>query len=56
MLSLPRLSGNVLYAKINDPIIIRHSTILGGKSMSNFPQQNGNDVTFRTAFKAVKKL
>jgi hypothetical protein len=45
----------MFFAKVNDSITIRNSTILGGSGVSSVPQQNSNAVTFNTAPKAFRK-
>ena len=55
MFFLPRLLGNVLSDKVDDSTIIRNSTILGGRGMSNVPQQNSNAVTYKTALKTFSE-
>jgi hypothetical protein len=40
-MSLPRLSGTVLSAKVNDSMIIRNSTIPGGEGVFGVSQQFG---------------
>lgn len=49
---MPRLSRNVFPVKFNDFMIIRNSTSLGGKGVSN--RKVVNAMTFRTALKAER--
>jgi hypothetical protein len=53
--SLPKLSGNILSAKINDLMLIKDSRNPGRKGMSNVLNKMVNDMTCRTVLKAVRK-
>jgi hypothetical protein len=52
---LPGLSGNVLSANASNSMINRGSIRMGGDSVSNVLAKMVNNVTFRTALKAVGK-
>jgi hypothetical protein len=48
--------GNILSAKINDPLVIRNSTIPeGGENVANVSSKIVNAEIFRTTLKAVGK-
>jgi hypothetical protein len=53
--SLPRLSGNVLSAKVNDSMIMRGSMRPRSECVSMFLARIVSTVTFRTVLKAVGK-
>jgi hypothetical protein len=46
---------NVFPVQINDSMVISNGMIPRSENVSGDPQQNGDTVTFRTAFKAVRK-